>query len=283
LALVFAAIGLIVFKSLHAAAAGALAVLGHWGLDYLVHDADLPVLPYAKSVLAGPALGFNPEAPWQGLNATLPWLGYALQVIVVLICYRAFVQAYRPTARWVLIGALVFLNLAALPIFLQGAMSEIVTSTSGLVLGTLTDMLLASLVLYGAVRFAVPGAIPRLGPTSEALRTRLRGLQTGGALLALILGISHLAQGMWDGATNPSLAHWSTAFGIAYVLSGWTLFGPSPMALWTAFFLPILSGPLSRLFLGAGHLGLVHLALEIALATTAVYTIYKLKTSKLRI
>jgi hypothetical protein len=265
-----------------AAVAIFLATFGHWLLDYLVHDADLPLHPLPGSPLLGPALNMDAAAPLRGLNATMPVAGWLVQTAIALLCTRAFLDAYpvdRIKKRWFYT---VMVVLCALPgsLFVDSIASPVGGATS-LVLATLGEIILTATILWVFVsRFSHPWLREAAPAYSEALVSRLRGLKQVAGALCYTLAATYLLQSMLDAGEAPAVGRYALAFAAMYLALGHGLSGWNLGDLWYGVTMPLLFAPLARALWGPGSTGLLNLGLELLLATTAVYTIVKLKTNR---
>lgn len=262
-----------------------LAVFGHWLLDFLVHDADLPLSPADGSHRLGPALALDPAAPWMGLSATAPLASWGVQTAVVLLSAAAFLIAFPSTARRrvLFVGAMLLFSAAALPLFIHGLGSKLFASSGALVLGTLGEIIVLTLLLQALVRRTHPSLRPVYGPLSDELAGLLRGYKLAAAALAFTLAAVYLLQAGLDGQVVPRVAVYSAVLAGAYLCLAFGLAGPGLSAWWPALFVPLLAGPLCRACLGAGRLGLLATALEALLALAALTSLHKLRTNKLMV
>lgn len=261
-----------------------LAVLGHWLLDFLVHDADLPLSPWPGSVLLGPALNMDPAAPDLGLNSTMPLAGWLVQSLVVLACAAAFLSAYpaQRARRRAFLGCVLVLAVSPAPLFLVGLGDDLFASTTAVVFATLAEIVVMTAVLNLFItRVTHPDLRPTYGPYSEGLANLLRGYKLAAAVLALALAAAYLVQCGLDARSLREVGLYSTAMAALYVWIGIALAGRSMSAWWIALIVPLLVGPLARAWYGPGRLGLLHAGLEVMLALIALSSIYKTRTHQL--
>lgn len=266
------------YRELQVAAAVALAVLGHWVLDFLVHDADLTLWPLSTSAPVGPPFVFNAEHPAQGLYTTMPLFGYALQTLVVLFCTAIFLHRYPAAGKagrgkmW--IGMLV-LCAASLPPFIHGAMTKVVGGSSQLVIGAVAEMLVMGFAVAALARWSVGRALDT-GPMdkSEAEATLFvhRLLTTAGVACLAIAGV-YLLQSMVDAQSAPRIGAMSILMALLFVTAGRRFLQKNPSTLWFVVALGFFVGPALRIYTDSGRLGPTLLILELSLALGASFLI----------
>ncbi|MDX2022978.1 MAG: hypothetical protein SF187_22275 [Deltaproteobacteria bacterium] len=248
------------------------AVVGHWVLDFLVHDADLTLWPTNTARPVGPPFVFDAFAPSHGLFTTRPLLGYALQTLLVLACTMVFLRA-NPLAgkvgrRKMWAGVLV-LCAAALPMFIHGASTKLMTGSSSLLIGAMLEMVVIGWALKWLASWAVgntPGALD--APHAEPFVHRL--LTTAG-VGCLVIAAVYLLQSMIDAQTSPRIGATSILMALLYVEAGRRFYKKNPSTLWFAAFLGFVLGPVIRVYTDAGRLGPTLLVLELALAFSSVF------------
>jgi hypothetical protein len=230
-----------------------IAVLLHWFLDYLVHDADLTLGLAPDALRVGPPFVLNPESPALGLFSTAPFWGFALQTLVVIVSTAVFLRSFPiedPKGRlkfWLAMGILIVLPL---PLFIQGAMAGMITSVPRLIMGAVAEMILVALVIYFVAKRVVgPGLAksPLAGSAAEAASSVRRLCHTGGALCWL-LAVFYLLQGMLDAQSDPGIGISSTILGILYFFLGRRLFHFNLSTLWATVLIPLVLGPILRLY-----------------------------------
>jgi hypothetical protein len=261
-----------------------LAVAGHWFLDFLVHDADLPLAPHSASLRLGPAFALDPTAPGAGLTSTHPLASWGLQSGVVLVCAVTFLASYPSDSRrrWIFVLALLGLDVLAAPLFIRGMAAPLFAATVPAVFGTLGEIAALTCILYfGITRLTHPELRARYALESEELARFLRGLKLCGAALAFALSTTKLLQAGLDARRDSEIGVYSTALTVVYFGLGWGMAGASLSAWWPALFTPLLVGPLARVYFGSGSLGLLNMALELLLAVTALYCIRTLRMTRL--
>jgi hypothetical protein len=275
-------LGWLAFLALRARAAALavfLAAASHWLLDFLSHDADLPLWPGAGAPMAGPALNFDASAPARGLNATWPLAGWALQSLIVVVAGIAFWSAFPATRRrrwwfWVALAALAGALPAAL--FLEMAFP---LGTQPFILLTLGEIALTVGVVWGVTRWTHPAVRETHAPYSPVLTERLRGAKRAAGALCWLVAAAYLAQSI-AGADAPAISRYSLALAALYLWIGSGIRGFNLGDLWWAVWLPFAWGPLARAVWGAGAITPFVAGLEILLGVVAVSTIHRLRTSK---
>ena len=272
-------------SSLRAVAAPVfLAAFGHWLLDFLVHDADLALGPWSDATILGPALGLDAAAPGLGVNSTMPLLGWLIQTAVVIGCAGAFLRAYpaHRMRRWVFAGVVLLLCLTPAPLFLEGVGDDMMHTTTAVLLASLGEIAVITIVLYALVtRYTHPALRPTYGPYSGDLADLLRGYKMAAAGLALALAAAYLLQAALDAQTLRQVGVYSTVMAAVYLWLGYAMAGRSLSAWWLALLVPLLVGPLVRAWYGPGRLGLVHAGLEVLMALLALSSIRKMRTHQL--
>ncbi len=133
-----------------------LAVTGHWFLDLLVHDADLPVFISLDSVKLGPLFNFDSSHPDLGLSTTAPILGFLLQFAFSILSAFLFLRSFpiqdkkKKIKFWVLI---LLVNLSILGMFIKGNMTWLIKTPTIMVIMVLVDIITTGIMLYIAYRF----------------------------------------------------------------------------------------------------------------------------------
>lgn len=261
-----------------------LAVFGHWLLDFLVHDGDMTLTPWSGSMVLGPAFGLDAAVPLHGLSSTAPLLSFLLQTGVVLLCGATFIGANpsSPARRRWLAVVLLALSLAAAPMFVRGMATRMMSSTPALILGTLGEIVVLTAVLYLLVtRYTHPGLRPVYGPYSPELVELLGGYKGAASVMAFTLAGVYLLSAGLDAQRHPQVGMASTVLALGYLGLGGGLAGRNLSAWWPAVFMPLLVGPMVRLCVGTGRLGLLAAGLEILLAVLSLYAVLKMRTSKI--
>jgi hypothetical protein len=283
LAALLAGLGYVAFRTRQVALAVLLAVLGHWFLDYLVHDADLLLSPFGELARVGPGIALDPQQPTRGLNAVAPLAGFALQAVVVLGSGLTFLRAFPPVggrrARAWFWGGLCVLLLLALPVFIKGALTPFTRSTQMFVVAALSEKAIAWLVIaWLAAKVAGPGAMggPLRGRDDEAARRHAQQLLETLGALCLLLAVLYVVQSSRDARAYPGVGLWSVALAVGYLLLGRGLVRRNPAAAWLAVGLGWLAGPLGRALWEGGSLAGALAVLELALGGLAVYLIRNL-------
>ncbi len=271
LAALLAALTFLAFRRASVAAAVLLATLGHWGLDYLVHDADLTLGWAWDAARVGPPFVLDPAQPARGLFATSPLVGFALQTAVVLWGSVAFARAFPSPQRrgrlW-LVGGVGALVLLSLPVFIKGALGGRITSSDGLIIGALAEIAVGAFVLVrvcartaGPALQATPFAAPD-GP--EAVRF-VRNLLDTAAAICFLLAALYLGQGMRDAQRLPSVGACSTILAVCYLVVGRRFVAKNASMLWVAVLLTLVIGPVARAAFAPGSFALGLFALEAGL------------------
>lgn len=276
LGLFLAGLAFIAYRRLDVALPVLLAPLGHWVLDYLVHDADLLLWPWGDPVRVGPPFVLDPDAPARGLNATAPLVGFLLQTAVVagstLVFLRSFPVPARRARLW-LWGGMAVLALSALPVFVRGMGAAMIRSTTGFVLLALFEKALAWLVIAWLARKAAgPGVdrSPLAGEDDHAARRFVRNLLDAGAALAFLVAALYLLQSMRDAQALPAVGSSSMALAIVYLLLGRRLLRKNPSTLWLTIAVALVVGPLLRALWTPGSFAGPLTALELMLGVFSV-------------
>lgn len=274
LALGVALLAYIAYRERGVALAVGVAVLGHWALDFLVHDADLVLWPSSTARPVGPPFVFDAFSPTQGLFTTRPLLGYALQTLLVVVCTAVYLRANKVTGtagRWKMWVGVAVLCGAALPMFVQGASTKLITGSSSLLIGALVEMLAVGLVLHWLTLWSVGHASGPLDSAhAESFVHRL--LKTAG-VGCLVIAAVYLLQSMVDAQTSPRIGATSVLMALLYAEAGRRFFKQNPSTLWFAAFLGFVLGPVVRVYTEAGRLGPTLLVLELSLAFGSVFLI----------
>lgn len=132
-----------------------LGVIGHWVLDYLVHDADLPLFISIESIKIGPAFNFDSSHPELGLYATAPILGYCIQSLFSFGSAFLYLKSFpiedvkRKRKFWTLVA---LVNLSILGIFIKGMMTWLIKTPTLFIIMVLVDILICGIILYIAAR-----------------------------------------------------------------------------------------------------------------------------------
>ena len=136
-----------------------LGVFGHWLLDFVVHDADLPVFISLTSTKLGPLLNFDSTHPELGFYTTAPILGYFFQTAFSLLSAFLYLKSFpiqdTKTKRkfWILVA---LVNLSILGIFIKGTMTWLIKTPTLFVIMVLVDIVLSGIILYIAARLGEP-------------------------------------------------------------------------------------------------------------------------------
>jgi hypothetical protein len=277
-----AAIAYLAFRRVDVAAAVLLAALGHWMLDYFVHDADLMLWPFQPTVRVGPGFVLDAADPARGLSAGAPLVGFLLQTAVVVGSTAVFLRSFPvPTRKgrilfWVVMIALAF---TALPVFIKGALTGMITSTQAFVMGALGEKFLAWIVIAVLARKVIGAGLPSTpfagrnsGDDGEARVFARHLLETAGAIAFLVAG-AYLLQSMRDAKALPAVGAASIALGLAYLLLGGALVRKNPSMLWAAIGVALVAGPVARIVWQPGSLGGALTVLELALGALSVYLV----------
>jgi hypothetical protein len=274
-----AGIAYVAFRRVDVAAAVMLAALGHWLLDYLVHDADLMLWPFTPMARVGPPFVLDAAQPAHGLSAGAPLVGFLLQTAVVVGSTAVFLRSFPvPTRKgrllfWAGMGALA---LTALPVFLKGALSGMITSTQAFVMGALGEKFLAWIVIALLARKVIGAALPSTPfagrDDGEARLFARHLLETAGAI-ALLVAAGYLLQSMRDAKALPAVGAASMALALAYLLLGGSLLRKNPSTLWAAIAVALVLGPVARIVWQPGSLGGALTVLELALGALSVYLV----------
>ena len=274
-----ATLAYVAFRRADVAVAVLLAALGHWLLDYCVHDADLMLWPFRPIVRVGPGLALDPSDPARGLSAHAPLIGFLLQTAVVAGSTAVFLRSFPVRTRgariafWVGMGALA---LTALPVFWKGALTSFITSTQTFVIGALGEKLVAWIVIGVLAHRVIGSALPTTPFASrddgEARRFARNLLQTAGAM-AFLLAAAYLLQSMVDARALPPVGATSLALALAYLLLGAAFVRKNPATLWLALAVAFVVGPLARICWQPGSLSGVLTVLELALGALSVYLV----------
>lgn len=278
LAFALASLAYVAYRELRVAAAVGFAVVGHWALDFLVHDADLTLWPASTSAAVGPPFVFNAEHPALGLFTSAPLSGYVLQTLLVLFCTAVFLHRYPAAGKsgrckmW--IGMLI-LCAASAPIFISGAMTKMIGGSSQLVLGAIAEMLLMGFAVSALARWSVGRALDT-GPLdkteAEATLFVHRLLKTAG-VACLAIACVYLLQSMIDAQSAPRIGATSVLMAVLFVVAGGRFLQKNPSTLWFAAALGFVVGPAMRIYTEAGRLGPTLLVLELSLALGASFLI----------
>jgi hypothetical protein len=275
--LFLAALAFIASRRPGAAAAVLLAVLGHFLLDYLVHDADLTLLPAQGASHLGPPFVLDRAAPARGLAATAPGLAFGLQAIVIAWCAAAFARAYSPRgprSRRIFAMVTALLALAPLPMFVPGALTTFVPSTQALLISAAAEIMIAAVVLYALARGCfLPDVAtdPWAQPARTAVDLVRRRCQTAGAL-ALAIAAVYVGQSATDAQARPALGAVSIPLALAYAAIGLRFVRFNPSTLWAATIMCFVIAPLVRIAVGGvpGAWMLPAALLELALGGLSV-------------
>ncbi|MCG5052079.1 MAG: hypothetical protein KA712_03880 [Myxococcales bacterium] len=271
LAAFVAAMVYLAYRDRRVSGAVGLAVFGHWVLDFLVHDADLTLWPSLDARPVGPPFSFDAAHPARGLFSTHPLWGFALQTLVVVMSTAVFLRAFpvaQRAGRWKMAIGMTLLAAASLPLFLHGAMTEMIGGSTELLLGAVVEMVVMGVVLAWLARFSVGSALdtgPLDGPEDEAVRFVHRLFSTAG-VGCLVVAAVYMLQSMLDAQAAPRIGWTSMAMALAFVLLALRFFARNPFTLWLAAGLGFLGGPAVRIFSDAGRLGPTLLLLELGLA-----------------
>jgi hypothetical protein len=278
LAFALASLAYVAYRELRVAAAVGFAVVGHWVLDFLVHDADLTLWPASTATAVGPPFVFNAEHPAFGLYTSAPLIGYALQTLLVLFCTAVFLHRYPAAGKsgrlkmW--LGMLI-LCAASAPIFINGAMTKMIGGSSQLVLGAVAEMLVMGLAVAALARWSVGRALdtgPMDKTEAEATLFVHRLLKTAGVACFVIAGV-YLLQSMIDAQSAPRIGAMSVLMSLLFVVAGGRFLQKNPSTLWFAAALGFVVGPALRLYTDGGRLGPTLLVLELSLALGASFLI----------
>jgi hypothetical protein len=272
LALLLAGLAFVAYRQRGVAAAVLLATLGHFALDYLVHDADLTLWPAVDAARIGPAFVLDASQPTRGLFSTAPGIGFVLQSAVVAWGAVAFARAFpqtRARGRLVLALGMSALVLASLPVFIRGAMTGVITSTQDLLLAALAEIAFGALVIVRLCRFNSPQAMPGFVSLSmsdgPATVTFVKNLLVTAGTLCFFVAALYAGQGMQDAQRLPSVGSSSTLLAAAYAATGMRLISKRPGTLWTAAFLGLMVGPMVRILYSPGSYAMGLAALEFSL------------------
>ncbi len=283
---ILATLAFVAFRQWGVAAAVLLAVLGHWGLDYLVHDADLSLWPGADALRVGPPFVLNQQDPTRGLAATFPGAAFVLQMLVATLSATAFLRAFpieRPRGRlWFSLGLLLMM-LLALPLFIPGALAGRIVSTQGLIWAALGEMLVMGVLMATLARHTCGRFFPQ-SPLDDPGRQGVlfvRRLLATAALLAFAIAALHLLQGMLDAQSLPRVGATSTLLALLYIPVGRRFLLGNPSTLWLGIFLALLVAPIVRVAFGTGSLSLPLLALELGLGGLSLWLTTTLLTKDL--
>lgn len=273
-----AGLGYLAFRDRQVVIAVLLAVLGHWGLDYLVHDADLLLSPFGERARVGPGLALDPVHPHRGLNATAPLVGFVIQTLVVAGSALTFLHAFPPIGvkrprLWFTAG-LGVLVLMSLPVFIKGALTAFTPSTQMFVVAALAEKAVAW-VLIGWLAVKVTAGAAAQSPfrarEDEVARGFARRLLETLGVLALLVAALYLWQSAWDGRTNPSVGNASVILALVYLVLARRLLRKNPATLWPTMAVALFVGPLCRLVWERGSLAGALTVMELALGGLAVY------------
>ena len=136
-----------------------LGVFGHWCLDLIVHDADLPVFISLSSLKLGPLLNFDSFHPEQGFYSTAPIFGFCFQTLFSFFAAFTYLKSFsivdtrKKKKFWTLVA---LVNFSILGIFLKGVMTWLITSSKMMVIMVFVDILISGIMLYAAVRLVEP-------------------------------------------------------------------------------------------------------------------------------
>ncbi len=271
MAMLLAGLTFVAYRDRHVASAVGLAVVGHWLLDFLVHDADVTLWPSQTAQPVGPPFVWDAAHPKLGLFSTQPLLGFALQTLVVLACTAAFLRAFpiaQQRGRLKMLVGMTLLSAASLPIFLPGGMTQMIGGSTQLVLGAAVEMLVVGWAVLALSRWAV-GRNLEQGPLSrgddEAVVFVHQLLKATGLACWLLAGV-YLLQSMLDAQAAPHVGWTSVVMALLFVFTGRRLLQKNPSALWWAAALTFFAGPLVRVLTDVGRLGPTLFLLELSLA-----------------
>jgi hypothetical protein len=274
-----AALSYVALRRLDVVAAVLLAIFGHWALDYLVHDADLMISPFGEVLRVGPPFALDAQEPWRGLNAMAPLVGFLLQTAVVAGSTAVFLRSFPVPGRrgrmWFVAGMAV-LVLLALPVFLRGTLTRMITSTQAFVLGALAEKAIAwSVIAWLARRVVGPSVVagPLSLPDDDAARASARNLLDTAAALAFLVAAIYILQSMSDARAAPAVGALSMVLALAYLLLGRRFLRKNPSTLWLAIATALLLGPVARIAWAPGSLAGPLTALELALGGLSVYLV----------
>jgi hypothetical protein len=285
-----AGLGYLAFRDRQVVVAVLLAVLGHWALDYLVHDADLLLSPFGDRARVGPGLGLDALHPERGLNATQPLIGFALQALVVAGSAATFLHAFpavrvRRPRLWftVGLGALVLLSL---PVFIPGALTAMTRSTKMFVVAALSEKALAWVVIaFLAARVVGPSATAspfRAREDDTARRFALQLHQTLAAVCLLLVAL-YLWQSAWDAKAHPALGRASLLLALGDLVLALALLRHNPAMLWPTLLLAFVVGPWVRICWPGGSLAGALTVAELGAGLLAMYLIRNLLRRDVRL
>jgi len=143
-----------------------LCVIGHWCLDLIVHDADLPIFISVTSQKLGPLLNFDPLNPELGFYTTAPILGFCFQSLLSFLFAFVYFKSFpiQDLKKKYYFWILVFLvNLSIIGIFIKGVMTWIITSPTMMVIMVLVDIIASGILLYIAARISEPKGVADSG------------------------------------------------------------------------------------------------------------------------
>ncbi len=132
-----------------------LGVFGHWCLDLIVHDADLPIFISLSSAKLGPLLNFDSTHPEQGFYTTAPIFGFCFQAFFSFLAAFIYLKSFpildpkNKKKFWTLVA---LVNLSILGIFIKGVMTWLITSSKMMVIMVFVDILISGIMLYAATR-----------------------------------------------------------------------------------------------------------------------------------
>ncbi len=276
LGVLFGGLTFLAYRRWPVAGAVFLAVLGHWLLDFLVHDADLTLWPWATAPRVGPPFSLDPAAPTRGLAATAPLVAFALQTMVVLAGTLVFVRGF-PTAgkkgpRGFVIVMLALVGLS-LPLHLRGALTGRIDSTQGLVWGALAEMLLVGIVIDFSVRRTFAGFLgrgPFDGDNAAGVAFVKRVFVAAGAA-AFVVATIYLAECMLGPGTAPRATAVAMVLALVYAAVGLRFIGGNPSTVWAAAGLCLIGAPILRVCFGTGRLALPATVAEVGLGLLCVW------------
>ncbi len=274
------------YRRIGVAIAVLLAVLGHWVLDFLVHDADLTLGMWPGAAHVGPPFSLDAADPSRGLTATAPLFAFALQGAVVAISTSVFFRAFPTKLRrghlWFAAGMAVLVA-ASLPMYLPGVLTGRIDSTRDLVVGALVE-----LVVVGASLRYLTGRLfgdflprsPASGPDDIAVPFVKRLLTVAGGLMIAIAAM-YATESLRPFHPVPTLPALGLVMAGANLLVGVRLIKGDPGAIWLALIVAWGAAPMLRLCVGTGRLGLPTALVELALGLLCLFVVKTLRTRDL--
>ncbi len=291
MALVFGGFAWLLCRSPEIVGAAVGVVVTHWGLDYLVHDADLMLSPWSVGALV-PAMQLDGGRLEWGLAHASPIVTWLLQSSVALGCALAYCRSQssaprRDKTRVILVAAV--FSLFALPMFVADLPgSGVLESASGVQMATVVECFLIGGALWWAVakveksqldtglRAMIGVARPPVWTLWET-RVGVRRLNRVVAVGCLSVGLLVFLESALNVEGSTLHNNLGTVLCLAYLGTGAALLRRWVPGLWVVLLLTSFVSPLGRVFSGVSSLSLLLVFVQVALGLVAVMAVTKLR------